>query len=395
MSKGAPVDAKQYAKRNVRFFPVLKIFTKRVFLPLAAIYFMQTAHFTFAEIGILGSFYYVVNFLSDVPTGVFADRFGRAMSLRIGALLNVFATLIYVFLPHKPAIFVGTFFEAVGYGFLLGAGEALIHDSLVVLGKVADYTKIVSRAQSLSLIVNAILLALVPMTYSIDHRLPFLIGTLAYASLGIVALILKDVHHRSIERTNFGHLGLIFKSKGALGFALGYGIIGALYTAPSDFFNLAFKQMGLQPSLLGWVFSAASIVGAIIGIFFHRVRNFPLWAILVGDSVLSVIPYIAVFIYSLPVLIVLVIASISLWRYRRIIYQEKMLTKFPGQPKATLLSIMSNLEGLQQMWMPFAAGVIIGGLGLRSGFGVMALFGTTFAIVLLIFGKRFFAQRTT
>ncbi len=354
---------------------------------------MQVANFTFAEIGILGSFFYIVNFLADVPTGIFADRYGRANSLRIGALLNVVATLIYAFLPHKPAIFVGTFFEAVGYGFLLGAGEALIHDSLVVLDKVSSYTKIVSRAQSLSLIINAILLALVPMTYKIDHRLPFLIGTVAYASLGIVALILKDVHNRKIERTNFGHLGLILKSKGALGFALGYGVIGALYTAPSDFFNLAFKQLGMQPSLLGWIFSAASIIGAIMGIYFHKVKDLPVWVVLAGDSVLAVIPYIAVFIYSLPLLIVVVIASISVWRYRRIIYQEKMLAKLPGQPKATLLSIMSNLEGLQQMWMPFAAGVIIGGLGLRNGFGVIALFGTTFAVVLLVFGSKFFKPR--
>lgn len=383
-----------HAQRNIVLFPILKIFTKRVFLPLSAIYFIQEANFSFTDIGILGSFYYAVNFLSDIPTGIFADRFGRAMSLRIGALLNILATLIYVFIPHKPAIFVGTLFEAIGYGFLLGAGEALIHDSLIAIHKASSYTKVVSRAQSLALIINAVLLALVPMTYSIDHRLPFLIGTMAYASLGITALFLKDVHAHRAQKPSFRSLGLIFRSRGALGFAIGFGIMGALYTAPTDFINLAFKQLGVAPALLGWIFSAGSLAGAVVGTIFHKVKVLPLWLVLIGDGFFACIMYIVVYIYSLPLLILAFIACMSIWRYRRIIYQEKLLTKFPNQPKATLLSIMSNLEGLQQMWLPFATGMIVGAFGLRNGLGLIGLASIVVVLLFIYFGKTFLTEHT-
>jgi hypothetical protein len=58
--------------------------------------------------------------------------------------------------------------------------EALIHDSLVVLDEVDNYAKIASRAQSLSLVGNAILVAVVPLLYPIDKRLPFVISFIAY-----------------------------------------------------------------------------------------------------------------------------------------------------------------------------------------------------------------------
>lgn len=384
------MDKTAHAKRNIKLFVILKIFSKRVFLPLAAIYFMDAAGFTFGQIGLLGSFFYLINFLSDVPTGMFADRVGRVASLRLGAFLNICSTLIYVLFPNKPAIVLATIFEAVGYGFLLGAGEALIHDSLVVLDKVSSYTKVISRTQSVALVANAILLAFVPMTYRIDHRLPFLMGTIAYFTMFVSTFWLKDVAKATIQRVPFTKLKIVFSAKGALGFAVCYGIIGALYTGPSDMVNLAFKQLGMDPSLLGWVFSIGSITGALFGIVFHHVKRVNTAWLAILDGFFASIVFLAIYAGSLPLMIAAFIASVTVWRFRRTIYQEMMLTKFPGQPKATLLSIMSNLEGIQQIWMPFTAGVVITHFGLKPGFGLITIFAFTVSILFVRTSVKFF-----
>lgn len=381
----------QHAQRNISLMRIAKIFTKRVFLPLSAIYFIQDVGFTLGQIGLLGSFFYIVNFLADVPTGIFADRVGRAKSMRIGALLNVFSTLLYVFAPNKPAIVFATALEAIGYGFFTGAGEALIHDSLVVLKKIGSYTKVVSRIQSTALIFNAIILALVPLTYSIDHRLPFLLGTVSYALLLLTSLFLKDVTRESTVKVPFRNLGVVFKAKGALSFAICFGIIGALYTAQSDFVNIAFKDLGMDPSRLGLIFSLGSVAGAIFGVFFHYVKKLSLARVLVLDGFFATAIYLAIFIGSLPLLTVTSIFCLCVWRYRRILYQERMLVKFPGQPKATLLSIMSNLEGIQQMWMPVATGLVVSHLGLQSGFGVITIFATIVAVLFVFTARKFFS----
>ena len=363
----------QKADRNIKLIVIAKIFGKRVFLPLSAIYFMQVAGFSFAGIGLLGSLYFAVNFICDVPTGIFADRIGRKSSIKVGAALNICSTLLYVLEPTKTGVIIGTILEAIGYAFIVGAGEALIHDSLEVKNKVNDYTKVMSRAQSISLVINAGLVALVPMTYKIDPRLPFLIGTFAYLTLFITASFMHEVIVGSKHK--FKHTVLpMLKSSGMLLFALFYGVFGALYMAPSDQINLAFKNLGLQPQLIGWVFASASIFGALVGVYFHKLKLLSIDRFILIDIACVVLPFISIFLGSLHILIFGTLFSMAMFRYRRGLYQDKMLEHFPGRPKATLISMLNNFEGIHLIWIPAALGFTITKVGYQEGFGILTIF---------------------
>jgi MFS family permease len=386
----------EIADRNVRLYVFVKVFAKRVFLPLSAIYFVDQFGFSIREIGLLALVFAIAQLIAELPTGYFADRIARVTSIRIGALLNVSATLLYVFAPDKSWIFVAQILEAVGYSFLAGAGEALIHDSLVVRKDTKDYSKILSRAQSVSLIINAIFIALVPMTYRIDPRLPFLLGSLTYLSLFVFALFMHDVkREKPVKRKQrkISFKSLITK-KSIIAFGLLFGLVGALYTAPNDMLNLAIRDFGMKPELLGWVYAAASICGAALGVFAHLLKRLSFRNYMILDSTVLVCMFIAPFTGSATLLAVSFIISIAFWRYRRIIYQDHLLTLYPTRYKATLLSAMSNVEQLNALWLPLSIALVVNQFGFQKGFGLVGLFALTIVPLYVWTGTRVIRQRT-
>jgi len=361
------------AERNLRLALLLRVFAKRVFLPLYAVYFTQVAGFSLKELGLLGAVFSLVGLISEVPTGYFADRFGRVRSIRVSGILNVIATLLYVFAQHKLGIFIGTCIEAVGYAFFAGAVEALVHDSLVVLGKEKQYTKVSSRIQSRSLLINAGIIALVPMTYAIDPRAPFLIGTIAYCALFVTSLYLKD--SQKVAEAHPIRLLTISKLKNYrsfIAFAFIFGAFGALYTGPSDMQTLAFNEYGLNPELIGWLFAAASILGAIIGVFIHYLKKLSILQYAALDVFIVSIAFATYGTGNLIASSVAFLCGMSFWRYRKIIYQDHLLDRYKTRYKATLLSVMNNAEQLHAIWVPILAGGLVYKFGFLVAFRVLS-----------------------
>jgi len=381
------------ADRNIKFYVFVKIFAKRVFLPLTAIYFIETAGFTIRDIGILSGYFSLVQLLAEIPTGYFADKIGRVASIRVGAILAAIATFFYVIFHFKTGIYAGVFFEALGYSFMAGAGEALIHDSLVVKKQVNQYTKILSHTMSISLIANAILIALVPMTYPIYKGLPFIIGTICYIALFIATLFMNDVtRSESNVKLKMPDFRKIAGKRHLLLFGLTFGIVSALYTSPNDIYNLALREYGFRIDLIGWVYGIASILGAAIGPFIHHLRNLRLSRYLIIDLTMLFAVYLAGFSQNPYFLSLAMIVGISFWRYRRIIYQDYLLTIYPTQYKATLISGMNNLEELNSVWLPLAITYAIYRTSISTGLGLVAIFILTIAPIFFFSTRRFFRR---
>lgn len=364
--------------RNVRLQVILRVFQKRVFLPLAAIYFTTVAGFSLSDIGLLAFWFAAIQVVAEVPTGMFADRYGKVTSERLGAAMNVCATLLYVFAPSKLGIFAGMALEAIGYSFFGGACEALLHDTLHAQGRVDQYTKMASRIQSVSLAINAVLLALVPMTYRIDPRYPFMLGTLAYAILLASTFFLKEVYpHKPRTAKTVQTIGakitILKLHRKFILFLLTFGIISALYTAPSDFVNLALRDLGLQPQRMGILFAAASLAGVVFGWFLHLFKRFPFRVYALTDWFMLFIWLASVWTNRLWVLMAAYVITMAFWRYRRIIYQEKLLNILQTNKKATALSVMNNAGQLNELYIPLLFGFGAAAFGIPKTFGLAAI----------------------
>jgi MFS family permease len=343
-------------QKNIRLFGVYKVFTKRVFLPLTTIYASQVAGLSVAEIGATTAAGLVTSLVLETTAGFWADKHGRKNSARIGALLACIATLMYVFFPSFAGILMASITIAIGYAFLSGSMEALIHDSLVVLKRTDDYAKVASRAQSLSLIVSAVIIALVPLLYPIDKRLPFIAGTLAYLMLFLLASSLTEpsVNHESqkAERTFIRAVRHIVNRKTVWFFAIA-GLAISLSTSLSDLYSLSFLELGMSPEYIGLMYATASVAGAALGYIVHHLRRLSFKQYATLDLASTIMLMVAVGVaQSLWPAIVAFIINMAFWRYQSIMYQHYILQVFGAtRYKATLLSVTNNFQVAHAIWL--------------------------------------------
>lgn len=80
--------------------------------------------------------------LSELPTGVLADRFGQKVSIRVGLLLDAFG-MVQLLLVNSPAALLAFFaVRGVSVAFRSGSEEALLYETYVAENKSArGYSK--------------------------------------------------------------------------------------------------------------------------------------------------------------------------------------------------------------------------------------------------------------
>ena len=82
------------------------------------------------EINMINMFFMLGIFLFEVPTGAFADNFGRKKSIVLGCLLLAVSFMVYFVGNHFWTFVLSELIGALGATFLSGALEAWVVDSL-------------------------------------------------------------------------------------------------------------------------------------------------------------------------------------------------------------------------------------------------------------------------
>lgn len=146
------------------------------------ILYLLHCHWSLFEIGLAEAGFHIVSFLSELPTGLFADRLGRRKSLAIGLIINAAATLV-IWWSAPLSIFAGILsvaLSALAWTFVGGADRALLYAVLTEEARPSAYGRIYSAALALNLATRAAAIGLGGFVASHDGWLwPYLITALA------------------------------------------------------------------------------------------------------------------------------------------------------------------------------------------------------------------------
>ncbi len=178
-------------------------------------FFREWGRLSFTQIFALQAWFMVVNFLLEVPTGAVADRFGRKISIAAGCFLMAAASLVY---GSVPSILVFVFAEALfatALTLVSGADEALVYDSLRLLGREGQAAHVVSRLEAVKLagiLAGALVGSVVASQLGV--RAPMLLQAVPMALSGVVALCLAEPPRQ--EATTPKHSGYLRLVSGGL-----------------------------------------------------------------------------------------------------------------------------------------------------------------------------------
>ena len=173
-------------------------------------FFREWGRLSYVQIFGLQTWFMLMAFLMEVPTGAVADRFGRKVSVACGAFLLAAASLLSGSVPHLAVFVVAEAVFAVAIALVSGADEALAYDSLLALGRQGEASRVMARLEAAKLggiLAGALVGAVVAARLGV--RWPMLLQALPLGLSGLIALTLTEPPRRETEaapREGYLHL---------------------------------------------------------------------------------------------------------------------------------------------------------------------------------------------
>lgn len=101
--------------------------------------------YSLAEIGFAETVFHITSLLLEIPSGVFADLFGRKKMLLVSSFLRMIGNVVMILSGNLFMVCISLAFHAASYNFASGSGDALAYDSLKLVQREAYYEKYASN----------------------------------------------------------------------------------------------------------------------------------------------------------------------------------------------------------------------------------------------------------
>jgi MFS family permease len=171
-------------KTNLRWFYAFRFLASlQLWLPIWVLYLQRDRGLTIGQITALDAPFWLIILLAQVPTGAFADRFGRRAALMAGGVIYAAAMLAFGLATSYPFILAAYALWGVAMSFQSGADLAFLYDTLAAAGHGGDYQRAAGRAYGVSAAAGVVaLLTGAQLAELTDLNVPIL------ASVGICLL---------------------------------------------------------------------------------------------------------------------------------------------------------------------------------------------------------------
>lgn len=366
--------------------------------PVLMLYYKQ-ADLSLGESFTLKAVYSLIIVLSEVPSGYFADRWGRKKMLIAGTVLGCLGFALYSIEASFIIFLLAEIVLGLGQSFVSGSDSALLYDSLKELKREHKYVKfegwnyaVGNFAEVFAALAGGFLAA-----YSI--RSPFVVQTFI-ALLGVPAaiLLLDPVHHyRSQVMQNMGQaFKAVFdevKNNRELFWVLVFSsVIGASSLLMAWAFPLLANYHGMDFEAIGMFAAGLNLCLAITATFAYQVEKcFSNHILLLLLSSLFVLGFIA---SASPVWGILFALLCLFYVARGIaipVLKNRVHTHTPSDMRATVLSVRSLFVRLLFVMVYPLTGFLGDCIGLPYAFvvyGVLLLFMAGASFRFLLVSKR-------
>jgi len=185
------------------FYGLLK--NLKFFEPFLYIFFLSLG-FSYFQIGTLISIREITKNILEVPSGIFADQYGRKKSLQICFIFYIFSFILFYLALNYLVMILAVIFFGIAEAFRSGTHKAIIFLYLDRRGLADKKSEVYGRTKSYSLIgsaISALIGAFIVFVES-NYRLIFLFSIIPY----ILDFILISTYPAYLDGKTNGNLDL-------------------------------------------------------------------------------------------------------------------------------------------------------------------------------------------
>ncbi len=284
---------KENSPKEIKMFPRFALYgflkNLRFFDPFIILIFRE-AGLSFLQIGLLYAIRDVSTNILEIPTGVFADSFGRRKSMVMAFISYLISFIVFYLCTTFSFYAFAMILFAFGEAFRSGTHKALILEHLKITGREDIKVSYYGRTRSVSQLGSALnaLIAAGLVFYTGEYRIMFLASTVPY-SLDLLNLLaypkaldgdLKSVPFKDIwiqTKSTLRDFGGIFTNKLALRALLNSSVNGGSFKATKDYLQPILEGFALT---LPFLLSASAVQrgAAMIGVVYFVIYLFTSYA---------------------------------------------------------------------------------------------------------------------
>ncbi len=381
---------------NIKKYYLFEAFNSLAFFFPVIVLFWQSKGLNMTQIFTLQSIYAIGALILELPTGGFADYFGKKISLIFGSLFFSIGLFWYGLSSHFWQFAIGELTIAAGMAFISGADRAFIHQTLKSLGKDKDFNKTEGGVRALSQIFQALGNIGGGFIGSVSLGLTLIATGISTFIALIVGFSFSNTENElpREEKTNYLRIikesvQIVKSNSKVLWLTLYFATINSLVFAAYWFPQPYFQMLKVPIVYFGFIFASFSLFSAYCSKFLTY--KIDLW---LKDKAFVVIGLLAIFsmfiLGAFPSIFVIPLFSIfsMIVVVNQTLISGKTLTLIPPERAATILSFQSLVRRLiYALFIPFL-GMISDRFGIRIALQFNALILGLLLMILFAF-KRF------
>lgn len=198
--------------KNIRRIYALQVMQTALLGIAVIVPFVQENGVSLQQFFLLEAIFSATMFLTEIPTGYVADRWGRKNCLLLAAVFSIVGTSIFAAGTNFWHFLIAEMFFAIFITLNSGAMEALTYETLLAIGKADTSRNVFSKQVFLHMSTHAIASALGGLIAAYISLRTAMWGTLPFMLIGlIITCQLREPDRMILHKTHMRALHDIFK----------------------------------------------------------------------------------------------------------------------------------------------------------------------------------------
>jgi len=337
--------------RNILKFYFVRIFSSMMFFLPVFVLFMQDNGLSLTEILVLEAIYAVVMIILQVPTGAFADSFGRRRSIQISTALLIGGAVVFGLSSTFIGFLIAEIIWACASAFYFGSEEAFVYDTLKEVKKERKYKKIRGKIVTFESISSALSFFVGGFIAVVSMRLTFHIAAVFYVIAFLITLTLEEP--KITEKFTFEKYKKKMKSSikfvsthKKMRLLMFYSVVlYAFGLAAFYFYQPYMKFVGIPLVQFGTLFATFALVSSVGAFYAHKIER------KIGETntmyllpVLAGLPLIFMGLTTAAVGVIFIYFTYFAWGYARPVISDYKNKLTYSDKRATVMSVFGMGE---------------------------------------------------
>jgi MFS family permease len=249
--------------------------------PLYALMFADKTGLNTGEITVLFGWWTLVALLSEVPTGIIADKFSRKSALIYSYVLQALGFSVWLFLPSFLGYAIGFLLWGIGYAFQSGTFQAYLFEELKVAGRKSEFNKIYARSVSINLFAMVLAYVVATMLGPNSYSIALIMSIVMSLVAGLVTVSFPYHSKRSpgdfvpenYISTLKSAVQEVRQSDKALVYVAGLAAIMGILGVSEEYVPLFYSFVGFSNTVVPVLLAIGIAISTAIGWYAHRLEK--------------------------------------------------------------------------------------------------------------------------